>query len=291
MGEQVTRLESAAAELTDVTRDLAGRVIEADPASLASARERIDQIARLRRKFGDDEAEVLSYLERSRARAAELSSDELSLDSTEEELRSLEARAAELASGLSRARAEAAPRLGAEAERLLSGLALEGARFEVSLEPRDLYEGGAESVELKVAANPGEVPKPVSKVASGGELSRIALALHLLTRGAGTETMVFDEVDAGVGGAAAQAVGRALGDLGATSQVIVVTHLPQVAAFADKHFTIFKSTHEERAISDVQEVTGQDRVAELSRMLSGLPESERAREHAQELLEISESRR
>ncbi|MEO8322930.1 MAG: DNA repair protein RecN, partial [Actinomycetota bacterium] len=112
-----------------------------------------------------------------------------------------------------------------------------------------------------------------------------------LTKGLGAGTMVFDEVDAGIGGAAAQAVGKALGELGAGGQVLVVTHLPQVAAFADRHFTIQKSTRDARSISDVTEVTGDDRVAELSRMLSGLPESERAREHAQELLEISEAAR
>ncbi len=291
LAPQVERLDSAAAEIADIARDAAGRVIEADPATLARTRERLDEIAKLRRKFGDDEGEVLAYLETARSRLEALGSDELSLSSTEGELRSLEVTARELAERLSEAREEAAPRLAAEVERLLGGLALEGARFEVGLMPREIYEGGTEAVEFRVAANPGESPRPVAKVASGGELSRIALALHLVTKGGGAETMVFDEVDAGVGGAAAQAVGRALSELGTVGQVIVVTHLPQVAAFADKHFTIFKSTRSERAISDVQEVSGESRLTELSRMLSGLPESERAREHAQELLEISEATR
>lgn len=291
LAEGVARLESAAVEIEDVAEDLAGRVVEADPAALAASRERLDQVARLKRKYGDDETEILSYLERARERFAELESTGLSLESGEKELAELEERASELAAELTTVRLEAKDRLEPAVEALLRTLALPEARFEVSLEPRELYEGGAEAVELRVAANPGEAPRAVSKVASGGELSRIALALHLLTKGLGAGTMVFDEVDAGVGGAAAQAVGRALGELGAGGQVLVVTHLPQVASFADRHFTIQKSTRETRAISDVTEITGEDRVVELSRMLSGLPESERAREHAQELLEISEAAR
>ncbi|MBK5227423.1 MAG: DNA repair protein RecN [Actinobacteria bacterium] len=291
LAEGVARLESAAVEIEDVAEDLAGRVVEADPEALAATRERLDQIARLKRKYGDDETEILSYLERAGERFAELESAGLSLESGEKELAELEERASELAAELTTVRLEAKDRLEPAVEALLRTLALPEARFEVSLEPRELYEGGAEAVELRVAANPGEAPRAVSKVASGGELSRIALALHLLTKGLGAGTMVFDEVDAGVGGAAAQAVGRALGELGAGGQVLVVTHLPQVASFADRHFTIQKSTRDARSISDVTEVTGEDRVAELSRMLSGLPESERAREHAQELLEISEAAR
>ncbi|MGH2779633.1 MAG: DNA repair protein RecN, partial [Actinomycetota bacterium] len=127
----------------------------------------------------------------------------------------------------------------------------------------------------------------VAKVASGGELSRIALALHLLTSTPGAETIVFDEVDAGVGGRAAQSVGRSLAELAATTgaQVLVVTHLPQVAAFADTHYRVAKEAGEHRASSMVSRVEGAERVDELSRMLAGMPESDRAREHAQELLD------
>ncbi|MPZ68953.1 MAG: DNA repair protein RecN [Actinobacteria bacterium] len=299
LAESITRLESAAVEIEDVAEDLAARVVDADPATLAASRERLDQIARLKRKYGDDEDEILAYLERAQARSAELESAGLSLESGEKELKELEDRAADLAAKLTKTRKKAGGHLETEVEGLLRTLALPEARFEVALESRELYEGGAESVELRVAANPGEAPRAVSKVASGGELSRIALALHLLTKNttsspspvAHRSTLVFDEVDAGVGGAAAQAVGKALGELGTGGQVIVVTHLPQVAAYADRHFTIQKSTRDERAISDVTEVAGEERVEELSRMLSGLPESERAREHAQELLEISEAAR
>jgi DNA repair protein RecN (Recombination protein N) len=152
-------------------------------------------------------------------------------------------------------------------------------------------------VEFRVAANPGENPRPIAKVASGGELSRIALALHLLTsqdRGSegSARTMVFDEVDAGVGGRAAQSVGRALADLARVSgaQVLLVTHLPQVAAFAGSHYRVLKESTDERASALVARVEGAERLDELSRMLAGMPESRRAREHAKELLETASAR-
>lgn len=138
---------------------------------------------------------------------------------------------------------------------------------------------------FELAANSGEALKPLSKVASGGELSRIALALHLVVRRRGAPTMIFDEVDAGVGGKAALAVGRALAELARSSgaQVLMVTHLPQVAAFAETHYRVASSP--EGAV--VARVEASERVAELSRMLAGLPESERAQEHAQELLAMA----
>jgi DNA repair protein RecN (Recombination protein N) len=159
----------------------------------------------------------------------------------------------------------------------------------VVLDDCDLFGGGVETVEYLVSSNAGEAPRPLSKVASGGELSRISLALHLLTSSGMAETMVFDEVDAGVGGAAAQAIGRALADLSArtSSQVVVVTHLPQVAVFADRHLRVTKAAVGGRMTAVVEEVDGEARVAELSRMLAGLPESKRARDHAKELLDLA----
>jgi DNA repair protein RecN (Recombination protein N) len=159
----------------------------------------------------------------------------------------------------------------------------------VVLEQRPLYEGGAEAVELRVAANPGEPIRPVARVASGGELSRISLALHLTTTTEPATTMIFDEVDAGVGGRAARAVGRALAELTRAhgGQAVVVTHLPQVAAEADVHLRVVKETRRGRTGATVERLEGEARVEELSRMLAGLPESERARGHAQELLTMA----
>ena len=306
--EVARRLEAASLEISDIAGDLTRSMVAPDPQALEETRARLDVIARMVRKYGDDhgateddssapETRVLDYVERARARAEELANAESSLGSLRSEHDDLIASAGRLARDLGARRAEAAPRLERAMEEMLGGLALEGARFEVALTERELFEGGGESVELRVAANPGENPRPIAKVASGGELSRIALALHLLTsQDRGTDgsarTMVFDEVDAGVGGRAAQSVGRALADLARVSdaQVLLVTHLPQVAAFAGSHYRVLKESADERASALVARVEGAERLDELSRMLAGMPESRRAREHAKELLETASAR-
>ena len=290
----VARLDAVSVEVTDIVDELVRLAVPADPSALAAARERIAELARVRRKFGASEEDVLAYRERSLARVAELEgagSDEAALAAAVARARETAGSSAER---LSHLRHIAATELGRAMERAMDDLALPDARFEVELEPRDLYRGGRESVAFKVTANPGEPVRPLAKVASGGELSRISLALRLLTSagastaGTGT-TMVFDEVDAGVGGEAARAVGECLARLGQRSgaQVLVVTHLPQVAAFADHQYVVAKDPTESHTTSVVTKVEGEARVNELSRMLAGLPKSERAREHAQELLELA----
>ena len=306
--ELAGRLEATSLEISDIAGDLTRSVVTPDPQALEETRARLDVIARLMRKYGEDrvsdvsephgpEAGVLGYLAHARSRIDELANAESSLGELRSEHDDLVARANHLAQELGAIRREAGPRLERAMEEMLGDLALAGARFEVALTERELFEGGSESVEFRVAANPGETARPVSKVASGGELSRIALALHLLTsRDSGTEgslrTMIFDEVDAGVGGLAAQSVGRALADLARASgaQVLLVTHLPQVAAFADYHFRVLKESSDERATALVARIEGAERVDELSRMLAGMPESQRAREHAKELLETASVR-
>ena len=305
--EAARRLEAASLEISDVAGDLTRSIVAPDPGALQETRARLDVIARMVRKYGDEEAStegpqapearVLAYLARARARVDELDNAESSLGSLRAEHDELMALATKLAGDLGDRRRQAAPALERAIEELLADLALEGARFEVALTDRELFEGGGESVELRVAANPGENARPIAKVASGGELSRIALALHLLTsRNRGIEgsarTMVFDEVDAGVGGRAAQSVGRALADLAGVSgaQVLLVTHLPQVAAFAGSHYRVLKQSADNRASALVARVEGAARLDELSRMLAGMPESKRAREHAKELLETASTR-
>jgi DNA repair protein RecN (Recombination protein N) len=287
LAELARRLEAASLEVADVADELARSLVAPDPGLLDETRQRLDVISRLRRKYGETESEILDYLDRKQARVAELEGAESSLELLRTTHEQLLERAHDLAASLHEKRARAAVRLERAMEETLATLALDGARFEVALADRELYEGGIDAVELRVAANPGESPRPVAKVASGGELSRIALALHLLTSTPGAETMVFDEVDAGVGGRAAQSVGRSLAELAATTgaQVLVVTHLPQVAAFADTHYRVAKEAGEVRASAMVARVEGAERVDELSRMLAGMPESDRAREHAQELLD------
>ena len=308
LADLAERLETMSLEAADVAGDLGLRMVAPDPGALETTRARLDVISRLARKYGDrravtddgPEAEVLAHLARCRARLAELEGAESSLAELRRTHEETLARAKVLALELSDLRREAAPRLEAAMEELLTDLALPGARFEVALVEHELSEGGAESVEFRVSANPGEAPRLVAQVASGGELARIALALHLLTatesseRGRGRppaaqRTMIFDEVDAGVGGRAAQAVGRALAQLARTpgAQVLLVTHLPQVAACADYHFRVEKGAAGGRNAAVVSRISGTDRVDELSRMLAGMPESERAREHARELLETA----
>ena len=284
------RISSADIELTDVAEELARLAVPADPAQLASLRERASELSRLRRKYGPDDSDVVRYLEDAQQRLRSLETSDRTREEIQERIRRIETSALERAARLSEIRSVAARRLSEAVESLLTELALEGARFEVRLDPSEqLHSGGAEKVSFLVAANPGEAPKPISKVASGGELSRIALALRLLTSVGPATTVVFDEVDAGVGGEAARAVGRCLADLGRnrSAQALVVTHLPQVAAFADHQYRVAKSVENDRTSSRIERVDGDDRVAELSRMLAGLPGSSRAREHARELLEVA----
>ncbi|HEU4488104.1 MAG TPA: DNA repair protein RecN [Actinomycetota bacterium] len=279
------RLGSCAVELEDIAQELRALTLEPDPEALEQAHLRKATVARLLRKYGQDEGEVLAYLERARARAEELRATDASLTQLEEEHKAALEEAQRRSSVLAAARRVAAPELAAAVEHELAALALEGARFGVVIEPCELGEGGTERVSFELAANPSEVPRPISKVASGGELARIALALHLVVRRSETQTMIFDEVDAGVGGQAALAVGRALAELGRNggAQVLLVTHLPQVAAFADSHYRVVSSPEGAK----VTRVEAEERVAELSRMLAGLPQSERAQEHAQELLALA----
>ena len=282
------RMDQLQVEADDVAAELSRRLITADPAALEKVRDRLGVLARLKRKYGDTIEEVLAYLGRARDRRDELESAGQNTERLAREVDEARSRARTAAEELSARRAKNAELLQAEVTDLLHDLALPDASFEIALTKCDLYEGGAETVEFRVAANPGETPRPLAKVASGGELSRIALALHLLTSSSAAPTMIFEEVDAGVGGAAAQSVGRALAQLGGSGrQVIIVTHLPQVAAFCDAHFRIEKGALSDRARASIQRVRDEERIAELSRMLAGLPASERAQQHAQELLDLA----
>lgn len=283
------RAQDAIYELEDIAGIAGATELDSDPAALERMRDRIAQLERLRRKYGVDEDDVLGYLEKARRRLTELETVTDSLEGLRTEAMRARERATALARTLTGLRTKAAAELKEAIEPLLAELALPGARFEVALEPIDVTEGGAERIEFRVAANPGETPRPIGKVASGGELSRVALALHVLTGTGQVPTLVFDEVDAGVGGEAAQSVGRLLGRLASerSIQVLVVTHLPQVASWADAQYRVAKETSHGRAAVRIERVEGPERVEELSRMLAGMPESDKARLHAEELLEIS----
>ena len=290
LDELRARLDALALELDDVSSEMAARRPSTDPANLAAIRDRLGALSRLQRKYGEDDATVLTYLQRAGERIDELEGPALDVEQARSEAEALTARALEFARRLSELRAEAAPRLADEVSGTLASLAMEGTALQVVLSPADLHEGGLDIVELRISS-PGHDARPIARIASGGELSRIALALRLAA-GAGSDpasTMIFDEVDAGVGGEAARAVGERLADLASSTgvQVLVVTHLPQVAAFADRHHRVRKDVVEGATTATVETLEGGARVEELSRMLAGLPDSERAREHAQELLEMA----
>jgi len=275
------RLRASAAELDEVARDLraAAEGIQDDPERLQVLRERRQLLRDLRRKYGDSIAEVREFERQAAARLGELEQHDRRAGQLEDERAQAMAEVASAAAVVAAARGAAAPDLASAVASHLGQLALGRARVEVSVGGED----PCDDVQILLAANPGLPALPLSKVASGGELARTMLALRMVLT-AGPPTLVFDEVDAGIGGEAAVAVGRALSSLAGDRQVLVVTHLPQVAAFADAHVRVSKQTGEDRTVAEVEVLDDQGRVAELSRMLSGQPESTTARDHASELL-------
>jgi len=290
------RLRAALAELGDVASDLR-MVIETwqdDPARLTEVQARRHLLSDLRRKYGGTLADVAAYGETARRRLSEL--EGASEAAAELQLRSAGARAdlRRAEAELGRVRREAAPRLAAAAEERLRHLAMPGARMEITVDGCNTDDPTAaiDGVDVEIAGdgarfllgvNPGEPLQPLARVASGGELARVMLALRLVATG-GPATMVFDEVDAGVGGVSALALGRALQEVSDKRQVLVVTHLAQVAAFADRQVRVDKGTRHGRTVTRAEELAGSDRVVELSRMMSGHPDSSTARAHAEELL-------
>lgn len=280
-----TRLQALAVEAADAGVDLRDRAegIQPDEERLAAIRGRRQQLVELRRKYGERVEDVVAYAEEIRARLDELES----VDATRAEVQAeLEVALAELDAECRRlgaARRAAAPDLAGRVEEVLATLAMGASRVEVAVSDTDELPGAGEAVELRLATNPGSPLGGLARVASGGELSRVMLALRLVLSG-GPPTMVFDEVDAGLGGETALSVGRALADLGAGRQVLVVTHLPQVAAFADHQLRVAKAVDGATTTTAVEALDDAGRVVELSRMLSGSPGSATARDHAQELL-------
>jgi DNA repair protein RecN (Recombination protein N) len=301
----VPRLAEAVALLADVGAELGGYLdgLDADPGRLEQVLARQAELKQLTRKYAADVEGVLAWAAQARQRLA-------GMDTSEQALAALAARHDELAAELSRqaatltaARVAAAKELGDAVTMELAGLAMGQARLSVVVAPALAGEGepasltvggarlragpdGADEVELRLAPHPGAGPLPVQKGASGGELSRVMLALEVVLADADpVPTMVFDEVDAGVGGRAAVEIGRRLARLARTHQVLVVTHLPQVAAYADRHLMVDKASYVTGLTrSGVRELDDEARIGELARMLAGLDDTETGRAHAEELL-------
>lgn len=282
------RLAALAIELGDLVGDLRTCLerLEADPERLAALEERLDAIDRLERKHGGSVESVLAHAERCRAEIERLEGAGERSAEAEAALAAAEEARAGLAAKLGIMRGKAARFFEREMASELEMLAMPGARLEVVLEPHPDGFGasGAETVELRLAPNPGLEPAPLRDAASGGELSRTMLALCGLGGAAGAATLVFDEIDAGVGGTTAKAVGERLRTLGEQRQVICITHLPQVASLAGTHFTLEKDVSGERASACVRRLEGEAVVAEIRRMLGGEGSDDAATRHARELL-------
>ncbi len=260
--------------------------IEAEPEQLEELEERLTVLDRLKRKHGGTAEAVLAHAEHCRAEIERLDNAEELAAALEGRLAGAMEQRATIAGELAKARATAATQLERRVADELEALAMEGASVEVRIEPHPDGFGasGSETVEFLVATNPGIPPSPLRDAASGGELSRIMLALTGLGAGGGAGTVVFDEIDAGIGGNTARAVGEKLRELGAERQLICITHLPQVASLAGAHFRIVKDSGGKSVQASVERVDGEELVAEIVRMLGGKRDDETASRHARELL-------
>jgi DNA repair protein RecN (Recombination protein N) len=305
---QLAALADRLAELSYLASDIAAECasyadsVESDPARLAAVEQRRAELATLTRAYGDTVDDVLAWAQTSSKRLLELEGDDDRIVGLRDEREQLRARLAEFGTRVSLARQEAARRLAEAVTAELAELSMPDARLQIDVRRRpdsgglavDLGDGpvtlapgpeGFDEVELLLVPHAGSAPRPLAKGASGGELSRVMLGLEVVLGAADpVPTFVFDEVDSGVGGRAALGIGRRLARLARTSQVLVVTHLPQVAAFADRHLLVVKSGNGEVTESGVRLLDDEGRVRELARMLGGMEESDTAQAHAEELL-------
>jgi DNA repair protein RecN (Recombination protein N) len=285
--EEAEDLKRRVADLAAAARDAAGQ-IESDPDRLTRIESRLEKLSRLKRKYGGTVADLRALGGTLQRERAELSNIEDALERRQKEERAARALYREDAESLSRRRRSAAGRFSAAVEKELGALAMEKARFRVTLTPAGEDEpriSGLETATFLFAPNPGEPEKPVERIASGGELSRLQLAIQSVSSGRpGSQTLVFDEVDSGIGGRTAEVVGRKLRALSVRGQVLCVTHVPQIAALADRHFLAEKYEVGGRTVAAVRLLEGQERVAEIARMLAGEKVPETAMKHARTLL-------
>ncbi|MGN6429071.1 MAG: DNA repair protein RecN [Leifsonia sp.] len=297
---ELTPLAEAVANANYLVSDIAAQLstylatLDTDGArELEVVQDRRAELATLVRKYGPTIEDVIATLETGSLRLLELDGDADRIQELAREVEADEALVAELAADLGARRREAATRLADAVSDELSALAMPDARIVVEVTERDEYTAsGRDQVAILLRPHPGAEPRPLGKGASGGELSRVMLAIEVVI--AGTDpvpTFIFDEVDAGVGGASAIEIGRRLARLAESAQVIVVTHLAQVAAFATNHLTVVKDNDGAVTASSVRRLDGDERIAEMARLLSGLPDSDSGLAHARELVEMAAAKR
>jgi DNA repair protein RecN (Recombination protein N) len=288
LGPIRTLVEQALAELEEAGAQLGRyvRTLAPDPARLEAVERRLAELARLQKKYGRSVEDVIARREEIAHELALASEGAEGVAALTAAAGDAERDASDWATRLSAARRRAAGTLERAVESEFRQVALEEARFAVRFDGgHALGPAGIDEVEFFLAANPGEEPRPLARVASGGELSRIMLALKTVTAGDDDgATLIFDEVDAGIGGRVAEVVGRKLRELGRRRQVLSVTHLPVIAAFAQHHVVVAKRVVRGRTVSSATQLSDADRVTELARMLGGARLTREAREHAQELL-------
>lgn len=288
------QLKEIGFSLNETSASISGYLASLDSdgsAELERVQQRRADLGAAMRKYGPTLKEVWAFLENSGARLLELDSSDKEIQELTEQESSLGKKAQALAKTITELRTQAASELAKAVTAELSALAMTGASLEVSVsQAAELGSYGADQVAMLLSAYPGAEPRALGKGASGGELSRIMLAIEVvLAKSELAPTFIFDEVDAGVGGSAATEVGKRLATLAQNAQVIVVTHLPQVAAFATRHLRVLKSVSDQYTSTDVVRLEGEAVVEELARMLSGLSESESGKTHAKELLELAKA--
>jgi DNA repair protein RecN (Recombination protein N) len=297
--DEIARIDSAVAPIRETIEPAAIAIqeasyalrdylakLEANPARLEQLEERLSTLDKLKRKYGVTLEEVIAFLEQVRGQIAAAESTGERITSLRREQTELAAQFEAAAARLSAARKKSARELERHVVTELASLAMERSVFRIEVSSAAWSETGADAVRFLVSANPGEEPRPLEKVASGGELSRIALALKTCLAASGSgRTLVFDEVDAGVGGRAAEGIGRRLKKLAASDQVLCVTHLAQIAGFADHHYVVEKRESQGRTVASVEELDRAGRVREIGRMLSGEMLTSEALKHAERLIE------
>jgi DNA repair protein RecN (Recombination protein N) len=283
------RWQTLAIEAQDLAHELRAYAegLEGSPGELDATEERLAALDRLARKHGGSIAAVLAYAAEGRVRRDDLAGAEIALEAAQAQLASAVQERSAIADRLRAGRIAQAPRLAAAVRERLARLAMEAAVFEIDVQERDPAALGADTVEFRIASNPGVPAGPLREIASGGELSRVMLALMGVANDGSGATLVFDEVDAGIGGQTARAVGEQLRDLAVGRQVVCITHLPQIASLAARHFSIEKDTSTSPARTTVRTLGAKDLVPELVRMLGAESHDVAARRHAKELLKAA----
>ena len=281
------RLSSALYELQEISRELENAMddIDADPSRLEEIEERLDVLYRLRHKYGDSEEEMLAYLDNAKKELKSLTDYAFNREQLEKRREQLYHEAYISAKEISDIRIKVSEDFRTAVEREMAFLLMPNVRLQIAREEIEMNSRGIDKLEFLISTNPGEDPKPVSKIASGGELSRMMLAIKtVLSRADVVETLIFDEIDTGISGSAADRVGRKLSQLSKDAQILCVTHQAQIAAFADNQLFISKSVHDDRTFTHVASLDEDGRVRELARIVGGEAITDSALNHAKQLL-------